>query len=84
MQFPDLIHGIVLRDLPTDRLRSGATLTPDGVLPRGCWCSPTGSELFGTGKWRIMPGFAVRYVLPELGSAAILSHRFRLDTTSLR
>jgi hypothetical protein len=47
MKFPDLIHGIVLRDLPTDRLRSGATLTPDGVLPRGFWCSPTGSELFG-------------------------------------
>jgi hypothetical protein len=32
--------------------------------------APTGGEVLGTGKWQIMPGFAVRYALPEINSTS--------------
>ena len=41
--------------------------------------APTGGEVLGTGKWQIMPGFAVRYALPEINSSSYLEPLVRYD-----
>ena len=34
--------------------------------------APTGGDVLGTGKWQIVPGIAVRYALPEVGSGSYI------------
>lgn len=41
--------------------------------------APTGGEVLGAGKWQIMPGLAVRYALPEVGSGSYLEPLLRYD-----
>jgi hypothetical protein len=41
--------------------------------------APTGGSTFGSGKWQIVPGGAVRYSLPELGPGSYLEPLVRYD-----
>jgi hypothetical protein len=54
------VQAVLVRQLD-DRLRAAA-----GVR----LYAPTGGDQFGTGKWQVMPGAAVRYDLPELSDAS--------------
>jgi hypothetical protein len=39
--------------------------------------APTGGDVLGSGKWQIVPGFAVRYALPEVGSGSYVEPLLR-------
>jgi hypothetical protein len=41
--------------------------------------APTGGDILGSGKWQIMPGFGVRYVLTELGFNSYLEPLVRYN-----
>jgi hypothetical protein len=41
--------------------------------------APTGDDILGSGKWQIMPGFAVRYALSEVSSNSYLEPLVRYD-----
>ncbi|MGA8690463.1 MAG: transporter [Methyloceanibacter sp.] len=43
--------------------------------------APTGTDDLGSGKWQIMPGFAVRYMLPEIGSESYFVPLLRYDVS---
>jgi len=43
--------------------------------------APTGGDVLGTGKWQIMPGFAVRYALPEFSPNSYLEPLARYDVS---
>jgi len=41
--------------------------------------APTGGDVLGSGKWQIVPGFAVRYALPEVGWGSYIEPLVRYD-----
>jgi len=43
--------------------------------------APTGGDVLGSGKWQIMPGFAVRYGLSELGPNSYIEPLVRYDVS---
>jgi hypothetical protein len=43
--------------------------------------APTGGDTIGSGKWQIMPGFAVRYALSELSSNSYLEPFLRYNVS---
>jgi hypothetical protein len=43
--------------------------------------APTGGDIIGSGKWQIMPGFAVRYGLPEVSPNTYFEPQVRYDVS---
>jgi hypothetical protein len=43
--------------------------------------TPTGDDALGSGKWQIMPGFAVRYALSEFNANSYLEPLLRYDVS---
>jgi Putative MetA-pathway of phenol degradation len=43
--------------------------------------APTGGDTLGSGKWRLMPGAAVRYALPEISAGSYLEPLVRYDAS---
>jgi hypothetical protein len=43
--------------------------------------APTGGDIIGSGKWQIMPGFAVRYALPEVSPNSYFEPQMRYDAS---
>jgi hypothetical protein len=43
--------------------------------------APTGDDALGSGKWQIMPGFAVRYALSEINDNSYLEPLLRYDVS---
>jgi hypothetical protein len=43
--------------------------------------APTGGDTLGSGKWQIMPGFAVRYALPEVSLGSYFEPFVRYDVS---
>jgi hypothetical protein len=41
--------------------------------------APTGGDVIGSGKWQVMPGFAVRYALPEVSPNTYIEPLVRYD-----
>jgi hypothetical protein len=73
----DYVYGIGDADIQAALIREIGTRWRVGFGAR--LFGPTGGDVLGTDKWRIMPGFAVRYALPDLSPGSYLEPLLRYD-----
>jgi hypothetical protein len=73
----DYLYGVGDADFQAALLHEFNTRWAAGIGAR--LIAPTGGDVIGSGKWQIMPGFAVRYALSEVSPNSYLEPLVRYD-----